>query len=250
MNNSHLPLSICILCNRNDQRFLDCLSSTQFADEILIIDHNSTNNWKLLSAKYRFKVIEHFEPSIHQFSQVRNQALSAAKHDWVFFLDSDEVLVSDQQQIIAECIDTQSVSGYFVTRFDVFHNRVLKYGEGKMRIIRLVKKSVTTFTGSVHEKATVTGRVEYSDVHILHYSHLSISAFVEKVSWYAQLAAHDKPSSREKVFFEIITYPFCKFFYNFVVLLGFLDGWQGLVYSFLMSLHSLWVRVYRYEHLT
>ena len=53
--------------------------------------------------------------------------------------------------------------------------------------------------------------------------------------------------SKKTIIKQMIVYPIGKFINNFILELGFLDGWRGLIYAFIMSLHSLWVRVYWYE---
>jgi hypothetical protein len=47
---------------------------------------------------------------------------------------------------------------------------------------------------------------------------------------------------------EVIAYPLGKFFYTYVLLLGFLDGAAGFTYSFMMSFHSFLVRVKLYQY--
>jgi hypothetical protein len=46
---------------------------------------------------------------------------------------------------------------------------------------------------------------------------------------------------------ELLFLPLGKFLYNYVGLLGFLDGWRGLCYALVMSMHSLGIRLRLYE---
>ena len=46
---------------------------------------------------------------------------------------------------------------------------------------------------------------------------------------------------------SLITFPVGKFINNFLLKRGFLDGWRGLSYALMMSLHSFCVRIFQYE---
>lgn len=142
---TNTSLSIIILNHRADQRLERSLQSSQFADEILIIDNNSGADWKTLANFYRFTVVPHPEP-LTDWSVVRNQALNHARHDWVFFLDSDETIHPQSIPIINEVINNDTYAGALINRTDIFHGKHLQYGEAsRMPLIRLGKKKTTEF---------------------------------------------------------------------------------------------------------
>ena len=63
------------------------IESLSFADEIIIVDSNSTDNTVTLAKKHNVTVIERVFDS---FSDQKNYAISLAKHDWIVFFDLDE----------------------------------------------------------------------------------------------------------------------------------------------------------------
>jgi len=247
--NSKLPLSVLILTNRSDDRFIRALASVQFAHEVLIFDNDSQNDWVSLSKNYNFKVI----PTggiITDFAQVRNQALEYAQHNWVLFLDSDEILESNAAELIDKIIKDNLYEGVLIKRSDIFLGKKLRYGEaGTTYLVRLARKRQLQFFGPVHEEAIIPGSVGQSQLEILHYSHHSVAEFLSDVGNYSRLAARGRRTSLSVTVLELILFPTAKFLVNYFLKFGFLDGWRGLVYAVMMSLHSLFVRIYRLQDL-
>lgn len=205
------------------------------------------------SAQVGQKVLVVADPNpITDFSQVRNEALKKAQAEWVLFLDSDEVLEIKNFKLVKNLLQNKKVSGLSVKRKDYFHNKPLRFGEtGQTSIVRVLRKNHGHFEGRVHEVAHVKGEVWQAPITLHHYPHQSVASFIEKISHYAQLASLDKkeelPPSALSLWIELLSYPFLKFFVNWFGRAGFLDGNRGLTYALVMSLHSLFVRIYRYE---
>ena len=116
-----------------------------------------------------------------------------------------------------------------------------------MSLVRLMRVEHAQFVGKVHERAHIKGSVIDSNLRILHQPHTSISGFISKITWYAKLAASETEVGFWQNLLELVIYPPGKFTYNFVFKSGWQDGWAGLTYVVVMSLHSLFVRIFRYE---
>lgn len=244
------PLTIIILTHRSDERLEQAIASAQFANDVLVIANRIEHEVQSLRSKYTFQIMPWDQP-ITDFSQVRNEAMKHAKHDWVLFLDSDEVISPQSIPEIQRLIAENHALGYGVRRSDVFLGKQLEYGEaGNQLILRLGRKESMKFSGKVHEVADVAGKVAPSSISLLHYSHPSISEFISKVSQYAQQVASERmnqPITFSKLLFELLVYPPAKFLYSLLIQGGIADGWHGVVYAACMSLHSILVRVYLYE---
>lgn len=251
MTETKLPLSVVILTHRSDKRFEKALSSAQKAQEVLVIDYQSQNDWKDLQKKYTFSVVKRTGP-IENFSFERNFALKQAHHDWVFFLDSDEIIPEENWLSIEKCLSQNEIAGFWVHRKDVFYGKELRFGEtGNQRFLRLIQKEKAEYLRPVHEKAEVTGKTATSKITLLHFSHQNISEFIQDITRYASMEAeyqNDNLLSDFSLGVKTILYPKAKFLSNYFLKLGFFDGWRGLVYAVMMSLHSLMVRVFSYEN--
>ncbi len=223
------------------------LASLPDVAEVLIFDNSSGADWSVFTTFHGFHVYTLTEP-ITDFAAIRNQALSMAEHDWVLFIDSDEVITPESFTALTTFCENPHGQAASVVRSDVFYGKKLQYGEaGNQPLVRLCNKHFCAFTGAVHERAVVKGSIVQSGITLEHYSHTSISEFIATVSVYAQLLGRQKKASKKQLVFEMLTFPLGKLYYGLVIQGGFLDGWRGIVYAACMSLHSLLVRVYAYE---
>lgn len=247
-----IDLTIAIITNRNNDQFIEALDSAQFAKHILILDNNSENDWKDLKTKFQFSVISH-ENQIKSFSKVRNEMLEHVKTNWVLFLDSDESLGkgargNSNKEIIEKIIKDDLFDGVNIIRRDVFKDQELKYGEaGNQNITRLFKTKKGKFVRNVHEVAIINGNLGSSEIIVSHFSHSDISEFITKISQYAKMSSKNEEDIELIAILKMIFYPLLKFLYNYILKLGFLDGYRGLIYAIIMSLHSLFVRVFYFE---
>jgi len=242
-----IKATLIIITHRSDKRFERSLSCGQWFAETVVINTGANADWKILSKKYDFKKIEKLG-YITDFSKARNEALTLAQNDWVFFLDSDEYIETASVAILSKIVESNNWTGAWVTRVDMFLGKQLHYGEaGKHGLLRLMKKKVAHFINPVHEIAQVAGNVTMSNAIIFHQPHQSIADFINKVSLYASLLGKEK-ESKLTIMLKMLFFPPLKFLSNYVLRLGFLDGYPGFVYALIMSLHSLWVRVFQYEN--
>jgi len=234
-------------CFIQPRKILEKLNLLSKIAEVLIYDNQSKNNWGALSKKYSFIKKNMLLKKITDFSSARNRALREAKNDWVFFIDSDEILEPfDGKKLAAEL--TRDTAALTIVRNDIFINKKIKYGEaGSQEIIRLMKKKSALFKNKIHEIAKVSGKVKKSSLKIKHFSHTSIDEFIDDISFYTLEIAKNIQLSRIQLLAQILFFPGLKFFYTYFILGGFLDGYRGITYAYIMSLHSLMVRVHYYE---
>jgi glycosyltransferase involved in cell wall biosynthesis len=227
MMSSTVEISVIILFKQKDEKFQQALKSAQFAKEIITLKNNQ----------------------ITDFSQIRNQALKKATQKWVFFLDSDEVIAPKSVAEIKEIIQDDLADGVMICRQDVFYHQVIKHGEaGSIKLLRMGKRDKMSWQRPVHEVATISGTVEDSNIKIIHQAHSSLTSFITSVISYAGVEAKYRTSlNKNPSVLQLITFPIIKFIHNYLLKKGFLDGWRGLIYALIMSLHSFSVRVFQYE---
>lgn len=244
------PCTVVIVTNRTDNLFEKSLSSTQWASHVLIVDTTTDTDWKPLRKQYIFNVLA-YPDNITDFSAVRNYALKQVTTPWVLFLDSDEILPIQAEQEIANIISTDLYDGMYLSRTDYFLGKAVRYGEaGTTELLRLFKVDHGKFTRNVHEVVQLKGRVGQSSISIDHFSHENIVGFINKIKSYAFLDAQTRTHSLFENTLQMICFPPAKFILNYLIKLGFLDGYRGLIYALCMSMHSLFVRVFYYEKLS
>jgi hypothetical protein len=239
-------ITIVIPCHQFDDRGARAIKSAQWAGEVLIIDQNAKIDRQKLGKSVSFRVIEH--PQLESFSQMKNLALEEVHTDWVFFLDSDEVISQELRSEIRQHLTDPTCHAMTVKRIDVFLGKPLFHGETRgARFLRIVKRDGARWQGAVHEKLMVSknASVMHLQQPLIHEPHLSISHFIQKVNFYTSLLSATKERFS---LLKLMFFPPGKFLYTFVLRFGFLDGYRGLIYSFVMAIHSSAVRIKRYEH--
>ena len=205
-----------IILNSDNRDITKTLASLSGFDEIIV--------WK--------------KPLNGDWAAARNEAMETAKNDWVLFIDSDEIL----SQQIAKIDD--KYDGYSLRRRDVFWGRELKHGEaGNIKLLRLGRKSAGIWRRKVHEYWDIKNVGEL-DNKLLHYPHPTVKEFIDSINFYTTIDANELYNEGKRVtYFRLLFNPVGKFIDNYFFNLGFLDGWPGFTYAFLMSFHSLTVRV-------
>lgn len=238
-----MTLSVIILSHNNEKTLDRALRSVSWADEIILVDDFSTDSTLKIAkeASHQIKIISHH---LHNdWASQRNFALSQASGDWVLFLDSDEVITTKLQAEIQPALQDKNINGYFLKRQDYLGNRALKHGEtDQVRLLRLAKRGVGQWQRPVHEYWTVPGPLGELASPLDHHPHETIRDFIVNSNHYSDIDAKILPAER-----FILLKPFAKFIYNYFILLGFLDGYPGFVFAYLMSLQSLMVRIKSYD---
>ncbi len=244
---SKTKISIIVPAHKYDNLLIQAVKSANFAKEIILLwDKKFIKNIPKQIAKN--KILIH---DLQQnFAKHRNFALKKAKYDWVFFLDSDELITPKLAREIKSAIKNNKYQAFYIERKDIFYNHRLKHGEtGNIKIIRLMQKNSGKFIREVHELWQTkypTGKLKNPLLH--HHNNLTAN-FINKIIHYSPidsqtLSKENKPFSR----FRLLVYPTGKFINNFIFKLGFLDQTLGLFHAYLMSIQSLTIRIYQWQN--
>ena len=230
------------------------LNSLSFANEIIIITDSPPRHLEHrqgISLHPLKKVKIFYHPLNHDFSAQRNFALQKAKSDWVLFVDDDEYVGTELAREIIETIKTSDFNGYLIKRLDVVYHTPFLHGEtGKIKILRLARRTAGTFHRSVHEVWRVSGGVGELSSPLYHIKDHFVSEFIDRLDRYGIidariLSTENKPFS----WFRLFIYPLAKFKLNYIFRAGFLDGTAGLFLAYLMAVQSLTVRVFQWQNL-
>jgi glycosyltransferase involved in cell wall biosynthesis len=92
MSGSHRISGFVIAYNRA-HLLATCLRSLRFVDELIVIDKSSTDDTPRIARRYADRVITvPWSPTVEE---TRSFALRQCRHDWIAFLDDDEMLSPD-----------------------------------------------------------------------------------------------------------------------------------------------------------
>lgn len=237
-------LSVVVLAKNESAKIQECLHSLRFCDEIIVIDDQSDDATKIIAREEGARV--YTNQLKNNFAAQRNFGLEKAKSKWVLFIDADErvpeALASEIRNLKFSIFKSQTsfVCGYYMKRFDVMWGRELIHGEtGSVKLLRLARKNAGVWKRKVHEYWDVKCNVGLLKNPLIHYSHESVNEFIDKINFYSTLHARQKYEDGEySNIIKILLYPILKFFNNWILRLGFLDGTPGLLATIFMCMHS------------
>lgn len=241
-----MKISAVILTKNEEKNIVECLKTLSWCDEIIVIDDSSIDKTVEIAQKFKAKVFIHALDN--NFSKQRNFGLEKASNDWVFFIDADE-RASDS--LISEILSLNDISdslknynGFWIRRIDFLWQKKLQHGEtGNIKLLRLARKDSGKWHGAVHETWNIKGTTGKLKNPINHYPHQTVTEFLKEINFYTTLKAQELHKKNVKCnWWDIILYPKAKFFLNYFLKLGFLDGLSGLVFAIMMSFHSFLTR--------
>lgn len=238
-------LSVVILTKNEGNNIERCIKSLSFCDEIIVVDDFSIDKTIEIAKKLGAKV---FQRALNNdFSSQRNFGLEKVKGEWVLFIDADEEVSKELSAEILEKTKTKYFDGYYLKRKDIAFGKELKYGEtASIKLLRLGRKEKGLWKRPVHEVWKIKSPVDTLKNSLNHYSHQNILDSLRKINYYSGIEA-DFRQNEKSGYFKILFYPCAKFFKNFILLKGFLDGMPGFLIACLMSAHSFLVRVKIWE---
>lgn len=231
-------LSACIITLNERDRIDGCLDSLAFCDEIVVVDSGSTDGTREHAAARGARVI------VRAFDGYRSQkdfAVKAAAHDWVLCLDADERVTPQLRESIerARAGGFAGCAGYRFARLSDYFGAPLRHGNAYPdRVMRLFDRRLGGWRGGreIHEHASVDGRVATLAGDLEHLSYRSMSDQLARLERYARMMAeHMHANGRRASIANIVFNPFWRFFRGYVLRLGFLDGWRGLIYAYVKT---------------
>lgn len=228
-----------------EENVAKALDSVAFADEIIVIDSFSTDKTLEIAKSYNATIIQR---EFDDFSSQKNYAISQAKNEWIFLLDADEIANEAlQKEVVEKANNPEGYVGFFIYRNFYFKNKRLKYsGWQHDRVVRLFNKNHCKYEGKVHERIVSPEKIGFLEGEIQHYSLKDVSSYKDKLSFYASLQAEELYEKNKIVTpYHIIIKPLARFFIQYFVKLGFLDGYYGFI---ICKLHAFGVSM-RYKRL-
>ncbi|MDY6971107.1 MAG: glycosyltransferase family 2 protein [Thermodesulfobacteriota bacterium] len=237
--NQRQELTAIIPCYNEEKNIEACLQSVKWADEILIVDSFSMDRTLDIARKYTDRILQH--EYINSAAQ-KNWAIPQATYEWILVLDSDERVTSalrtEIQEILARGPDKD---GYRINRNNHLMGRRVKYsGWGRDSVLRLFRRSMGRYQDKrVHAEVTLdntgmlTNRLDHDSIS-------SMASWVQKIDRYSSWKAQDKfERGATAPVLQLLFRPPFRFFKDFILRLGILDGWRGFLIAAMSSFAEL-----------
>ena len=227
-----IQLSVVIITYNEEKNIARCLASVKaIADDVVVVDSFSTDKTKQICIEHNARFVEHkFDGHIEQ----KNWALTQAKYQYVLSLDADEALTPELQQTIQQIKNNWQHDGYSFNRLTNFCGTWIKhcgwYPDKKLRLWDITKGKWGGM--NPHDKVIMQkgGTTQHFNHDILHYSFYTVEQHLKQIDYFTDIsskAAFEKgKNSNGFIIFYKSTF---KFFRDYILKLGFLDGYHGYV---------------------
>ncbi len=226
-------LSVAIITFNEERNIRRCLESVNgLADEIVVVDSFSTDGTADICAEFGATFIENpFAGHIEQ----KNFAVSQCSNELVLALDADEALSDVARESVKAVKEGRwAADGYIFNRANYYCGKHIRHcGWYPDPSLRLWARTKGSWGGhnphdkfSMHEGCTT----RHLDGDLLHFSYYSIEDHVSRLNTYSTISAASKFDQGIKSnFLKMLLYPSWRFFRDYIIKLGFLDGYYGLI---------------------
>jgi len=272
------PVSVIVPVKNEAANLRRCLPALAWADEIWVIDSQSTDETAEVAAEFGAKVVQfQFNGTYPKKKNWSLENLPFA-NDWFLIIDADEVAPPELAEEIACRIVTDEADGYYLNMKYFFLGRRIRHcGYSECWNLRLFRHKLGRFekmpvppgarTGDneAHEHVILKGRVERLVHELDHYAYPDLSTWLEKHDRYATWEAIQRDHFRRqpipkglgpgktfkrmlrKIYMRLPLRPAVRFVYAYFVRLGFLDGRAGLYFCGLLSFYEFLIDAKAYE---
>lgn len=227
-----INLSVLILAKNEEKNIGECIESCSFADEILVIDDESTDQTKYIAEKLGAKVLRRSMDG--DWGAQQTFAIQQAKNDWIFFIDADERCTPELELEISEVINKGEKNAYWIKRENRFRYNIATHGSLRPDYVcRLMPAKGSYVEGFVHPEIITPYENKKLKNHMYHYTYDNWTQYFNKLNHYTTLAAEKYKKQNKKVYFfrDILLRPVFAFLKTYIFDRGFLDGKLGWIFA-------------------
>ncbi len=238
------PLISAIITSFNEVEFIeDCVRSVEWAEEIYLVDSFSTDGTIDLVRK-KFPQVRVEQREYRGAASQKNYAIDRASHDWIFYIDADERVTPELREEMFRVLEqSPRYWGYSIGRRNFVLGEEVKYsGLQRDRVTRLFHRRHARYPNRrVHADLLVDGPTGLLVQKMIHFYIRSYDHMIAKMTRYgnwgaAQMFLDGKSTGAA----GIAGHTLGKFFRDYVLNLGFLDGTRGLISVGMHVYYTFW----------
>lgn len=251
-----IPVTVALPVRNEAKNLRACLDRLKRFEEVFVIDSASTDETLTIARSCEVEVIDFRWNG--QFPKKRNWFLEQGygAHDWVLFLDADELVTEAFCEELSERLPSTSHVGFRATFHNWFMGGRLKHGDvfrklilfrrGSGRYERIDEDRWSGLDMEIHEHPVLAGTVGELNSPIIHEDRRGLDSYLAKhneySSWEArrtvalrsQPGAFESLTDRQRTKYRYIDrwwFATAYFLASYLLKKGFLDGWRGYVFA-------------------
>lgn len=241
-------LSVVIITHNEEANIERAVKSVDFAHEVIVVDSHSTDRTVEIAKSLGARVVQH---AWEGFGKQKNIAIDHATCDWVLSLDADEIIPTKAVAAIKEAMESRQYDAYYLPRRTFFLGRWIHHGGWYPDWqLRLFRRGITQFSeAEIHERVIEPERAtRLPAVVIDHYSYRDVSDYITRLNRYTSLEAEQKWQTVTMNGLQLILKPYYRFFQQYILHRGFMDGKAGFLIAALSAWYVFVVHVKIFEY--
>jgi len=226
-----MPSISAVIITFNEEEHIEkCLASLKnITDEIVVVDSFSTDRTAEICNRYGCKFILH---AFEGYREQKNWALRQAKSNYILSLDGDELLSEALKVSILQVKSNWHYDAYYFNRKNNYYGKWMRFsGMYPDRKIRLFDRRKVQWGGiNPHDKIVLTpgSSKKFLKGDLLHYVQSSTKEHLEKIKSFTTISAKSHAAiGKKSSWVRLWLSPTWKFFWNYFIRLGFLEGKYG-----------------------
>ncbi len=241
-----LRLTVLIPTFNEARNIRDAVACAKWADEVLVVDSFSTDGTPDIARELGARVLEH--EYVNSATQ-KNWAIPQAAHEWVMVLDADERITPELGEeiraFLAGPAARDEAGGLRIYRANHFMGRPIRYsGWQHDSVLRVFPRDRARYLDrQVHADVVISesGTASCATVlvarhKLLHYTFEGFDQYMKKFDRYTSWAAGDRAKKTKNVTaVHLLGRPAWRFFRQYVLDRGFLDGRAGIIVCMLAA---------------
>jgi glycosyltransferase involved in cell wall biosynthesis len=227
-----MPLvSVYIIAFNEAEKVRATIESARWADEIIVVDSWSTDGTPEIATEMGARVVQ---VKFNGFGDLRNNAIAACSHEWIFSLDADERCTPEAVAEIRALISSpDAADAYWTPRRNFFMGKWIKHSGWypNYRQPQLFRKGKMHYDlkpvheGYVLDSGKPIGHMRNA---IWQFPFKNMAEVMHKANRYSSLGA-EKIKHKKLSMGSALSHGIWSFVKHYVFKLGFLDGWAGFV---------------------
>ena len=237
-----MEISATIITFNEASNIKTACESVAWADEVVVVDSNSTDTTREIAETCGARVIVNDWPG---FGAQKQFAVDQAKHEWILSLDADERISDELKQSILKLQNEKDLAdGYEISRRTYYQDRWIRGGGWYPdRQLRLFRKSKGHWKQRhIHESVTMNpgARVERLKGDLLHYTSQNAAHHHRMIGErYAPLAAQQMfEEGRRTSVFGVASAGPAAFIRSLILKGGLRDGFAGFTIASFAAHHA------------
>jgi glycosyltransferase involved in cell wall biosynthesis len=238
-----IAISVVIITFNEERNIRRCLDSVAgIADELVVVDSFSTDLTAQICGE--FENLRFIQNAFTGHIEQKNFALDQAINSFVLSLDADEALSAELQKSILQVKNNCTSDAYQFNRLSNYCGTWIRHGSWYPDVkLRLFDRHKVRWQGiNPHDKAEliIPGTVCHLKGDLLHYTYYTVDEHTRKLDYFSTLAAeaYFKKGKRAGIF-QLLVNPSFAFFRDYVLRMGFLDGYSGWLIARLTAFYTL-----------